>query len=286
MASPHHLATQAGLAILRAGGTAVDAAIAVNAALAVVAGHSCGLGGDAFWLIWDARAGEALALNGSGRSGRGASIEAARAAGYDTMPERGPWSITVPGAIHSWGTAHDRFGRLAWATLLESAIDLAAAFPASPGWIDAVERAASVFGEESDWARVYRPPERPRGPAASCACRRCRGRWRSWRGRVPELPIAVTSRGGQPATSRHEEYPSMPRTSLSTRSDWGTPLSIGYRGVTALSHPPNSVGVVALQTLGMLERFDPPAPGPLRWPRLGRRRVGAPRTGGFPTGAR
>ena len=261
MASPHHLATQAGLAILRAGGTAVDAAIAVNAALAVVAGHSCGLGGDAFWLIWDAQSGGALALNGSGRSGRGASIEAARAAGYDTMPERGPWSITVPGAIHSWGMAHERFGRLAWATLLESAIDLAAAFPASPGWIDAVERAASVLGEESDWARVYRPPERPRRPGGIV--------------RLPALQgtLEVLAREG-PGAAYRGDLAGRTATYLQARgapidaadlaehtSDWGTPLRIGYRGVTALSHPPNSVGVVALQTLGMLERFDPPAPG-------------------------
>ncbi|MFV2062539.1 MAG: gamma-glutamyltransferase, partial [Chloroflexota bacterium] len=164
VASPHHLASQAGLAILRSGGSAVDAAITTNAALAVVAGHSCGLGGDAFWIIWDPASRAALALNGSGRSGHAASIEALRSAGHQQMPQRGPWSVTVPGAIDSWSTAHQRFGRLDWAALLAPAIDLATGFPAGPGWIEAVERAAVVFGVGGDWARTYRPTGRPWRP--------------------------------------------------------------------------------------------------------------------------
>ena len=81
----------------------MDAAIATNSALAVVAGHSCGLGGDAFWLVWDVDRSEVVALNGSGRSGGATTIEAAHAAGHTVMPQRGPWSVTVPGAIDSWG---------------------------------------------------------------------------------------------------------------------------------------------------------------------------------------
>src|SRR6187549_2473646 len=143
--SPHHLATTAGLGILRLGGNAVDAAIATNAALAVVAGHSCGLGGDAFWLIHEPTSGTVHALNGSGRSAAGASIDAALAAGHRSMPLLGPWSVTVPGAVHSWGEAHARFGRLPWPDLLAPAIELASGFPASPGWVAAVERAAERF---------------------------------------------------------------------------------------------------------------------------------------------
>jgi gamma-glutamyltranspeptidase/glutathione hydrolase len=115
VASPHYLASQAGLGVLRAGGNAIDAAIATNAALAVVASHSCGLGGDAFWLIWDGKT--IHALNGSGRSAQAATIEAANADGLDEMPLHGPWTVTVPGAIRSWGDAHARFGRLDWADL-------------------------------------------------------------------------------------------------------------------------------------------------------------------------
>ena len=257
--SPHHLATQAGLHVLRTGGSAVDAAVATNAALAVVAGHSCGLGGDAFWVIWDEAAGCAVTLNGSGRAGDAASIAAALAAGHATMPQRGPWSVTVPGAVDSWGEAHRRYGRLDWSVLLAPAIELASGFPASPGWLEAIERSARTHGVEGDWARSYRPPGRARRPgevvrlpALEATLRRLcdEGAETLYSGSVAAATAAYfASRGvpiGAPDLAAHT-------------SDWSSPVSMGYRGVTCLSHPPNSVGVVALQTLGVLEHFAPPS---------------------------
>jgi gamma-glutamyltranspeptidase/glutathione hydrolase len=258
VASPHQLATQAGLSVLRAGGSAVDAAIATNAALAVVAGHSCGLGGDAFWIIWDAGRAEAVTLNGSGRAGRDASIETARAAGHAQMPARGPWSITVPGAVHSWGEAHRRFGRLDWTDLLAPGLELASGFPASPGWLGAIERSARLFGTRGDWARIYRPDDRARDvgdivrlPALQGALRRL----------VAEGPQAGYTGTVAESTARHFAARGVPVTAADLAahtSDWGSPLSMDYRGVRALSHPPNSVGVVALQALGVLGRFAAP----------------------------
>ena len=99
--APHHLATAAGLSILRDGGSAVDAAIATNAALAVVMPGSCGIGGDAFWLIWDAAAGRQVALNGSGRAPAAADAAALRDAGLGSVPLHGPLSITVPETVRS-----------------------------------------------------------------------------------------------------------------------------------------------------------------------------------------
>ncbi len=244
--------------VLRTGGSAVDAAIATNAALAVVAGHSCGLGGDAFWIIWDAATASALTLNGSGRSGSRASIEEAHRAGLDAMPSRGPWSITVPGGVHSWGEAHRRFGRLDWRFLLAPAIDLAAGFPASPGWLDAIERSTAVFGDEGDWARVYRPSERAlrpgdivRLPALERSLRRLfdDGADAAYTGAIAAATASYFERRGVPIS----------RQDLAAHaSDWGSPVSLDYRGVTSLSHAPNSVGVVALQTLGMLGRLPTP----------------------------
>src|SRR5712672_2830742 len=138
--APHHLATAAGLAILRAGGTAVDAAIATNAVLAVVLPSGCGLGGDAFWLIWDEAAGRQTALNGSGRAPAAADAAALRASGMGTLPMRGPLAITVPGAVRSWRDAHARHERLSREEVLAPAIELAwAGFPAWDGFISAVE---------------------------------------------------------------------------------------------------------------------------------------------------
>lgn len=259
VASPHHLATQAGLLVLRTGGSAVDAAIATNAALAVVAGHSCGLGGDAFWVIWDETQGRAVTLNGSGRAGSGATIEGARAAGHTTMPERGPWSVTVPGGVHSWGVAHARFGRLDWTFLLAPAIDLAAGFPASEGWIGAIERAAHVFGAAGDWARVYRPDDRARRPDAIVRLPALEGTLRRlfaegadslYRGSVAQESARYLASRGVPVSADDL---------AGHTSEWGEPLAIDYRGVTSLAHPPNSVGVIALQTLGLLGRFPAPS---------------------------
>ena len=156
--APHHLATAAGLGVLRAGGNAVDAAIATNAVLAVVMPASCGIGGDAFWLIWDAATGRQLALNGSGRAPAAADPVALRASGLRTLPRRGPLTITVPGAVRSWGDAHARFGRASRAAVLASAIELARdGFPASADFSAAVESMAPVV-EDGAGVRRGLPP--------------------------------------------------------------------------------------------------------------------------------
>ena len=167
--APHHLATAAGLQVLRAGGSAVDAAIATNATLGVVMPSGCGIGGDAFWLIWDAAATRQHALNGSGRSAAGVDAAALRDRGLVELPKRGPLSISVPGAVRSWGDAHTRFGRLSRDEVLAPAIELArAGFPASDGFIDAVERTSPLvdeaLGADSGFAAVYRPHGRPWRP--------------------------------------------------------------------------------------------------------------------------
>jgi gamma-glutamyltranspeptidase len=258
VASPHYLASEAGLGILRAGGSAVDAAIATNAALSVVAAHSCGLGGDAFWLIWDGE--RVRALNGSGRSASRATLDAAAAAGLSEMPERGPWSVTVPGAIRSWGDAHARFGRLAWRALLEPAIELADGFAATVGWCEAVERAAAVFGTDGDWARTFRAHGRPWRPAEIVILPALANTLRRLADEGPDA--AYTGSLAVRAASYLAEKGSPLRAAdfAGHRSDWTEPVSIGYRGHTSVSHPPNSCGPIALQMVGLLERFPAPPP--------------------------
>ena len=172
--APHHLATAAGLEMLRAGGHAVDAAIAANAALGVVMPNACGLGGDAFWLLWEAGGGEdgrgrQLALNGSGRSPAGADAAHLRREGLGIVPIRGPRSVTIPGAVRSWGDAHRRFGRLPVSTLLAPAIELAeGGFPAWGELIEAVEGTAAqvteALGGDAPFLAQYRPHGRPWRP--------------------------------------------------------------------------------------------------------------------------
>lgn len=259
--SPQHLASQAGLGILRSGGTAVDAAIATNAALAVVSSFMCGLGGDAFWLIHDAATTTTTALNGSGRSAAGATIDAAHAAGHEQMPLRGAWTVTVPGAVDSWRVAHERHGLLPWATLFEPAIELAHdGFPAGSGWVGAIANGAKAYGESGDWARTFRPLGR------------------DWRlGERVTLPAlarslrAIADGGAETAYTgalgaRSAEYlesrgsPLRATDFAAHRSDWLEPIATTYRGVTSISHPPNSSGPLALLTLNVLSRFAPPPP--------------------------
>ena len=125
--SPHALASQAGVEALQAGGSAVDAAIAASAALAVLYPHMTSVGGDAFWLIYDAQADRVRYLDGAGRAAAGASIGWFHARGLSEIPYRGvlPATLTVPGAVASWSEAHAAYGRIPWARNLGRSIELA-----------------------------------------------------------------------------------------------------------------------------------------------------------------
>jgi len=126
VATPHHLATEAGLAMLQRGGSAVDAVIAANAVLTVVYPHMAGLGGDAFFLIWDAAARTLVGLNAAGRAAAAATTEAFASRRLRHVPTYGPLAaVTVPGAVDGWALAHARLGRVAWPDLLAPAVECA-----------------------------------------------------------------------------------------------------------------------------------------------------------------
>ncbi|MGZ6340706.1 MAG: gamma-glutamyltransferase family protein [Candidatus Limnocylindrales bacterium] len=284
--APHHLATTAGLAVLRAGGSAVDAAIATNAVLSVVMGNACGIGGDAFWLIWDAAAdaghGRLHALNGSGRAAADADPNRLRRAGHATLPLRGAEAtVTVPGAVRSWADAHDRFGRLPRTALLAPAIELArGGFPAWDGYAESVEASARIFGdavgEDAPWFAVHRPRGRPWRPGERVHLPALAGTLERlaeagfddfYEGEVAERQTAGLEIAGSPL--RQADF-------RGHTSTWGEPITLDYRGVAVATHPPNSQGLTALELLGTLGRFDPPpadvfagGAGPdLRWVHL------------------
>jgi gamma-glutamyltranspeptidase/glutathione hydrolase len=264
--APHHLASAAGLGVLRAGGHAVDAAIAANAVLAVVFGEACGLGGDAFWLAWDERAATQVALNGSGRAPAAADAAALRARGMAALPFRGPLTITVPGAVRSWGDAHARYGRLPWADVLAPAIELAAGgFPADDAFRRAVEVSAPAFRAAlgdgaAGWEATYRPAGRPwrpgelvRLPALAATLERlaAAGPDDFYAGQLAERQARGLAAAGSGITAADL---------AAHASTWGAPLALAYRDATATTHPPNSSGVVALQALNVLGALEPPAP--------------------------
>jgi len=251
--------------VLAAGGSAVDAAIATNAVLGVVMPNACGIGGDAFWLIWEAANRCQHALNGSGRAPANADPQGLRDRGLTVLPRRGPLSITVPGAVRSWGDAHARFGRLSRGAILGPAIaDAREGFPAWDGFIESVEAAARLLDGEGAWTegfhRVYRPHGR---------------RWQP--GEIVRLPALATTLerladdgfdafyGGDLADRQARALaaagsPIAADDLAAHRSTWTQPIATTYRGVRVTTHPPNSSGLVALELLNILERFDPPPP--------------------------
>ena len=185
--SPHSLASSAGVDVLRAGGSAIDAAIAASAVLAVVYPHMTGIGGDAFWLIHDGADGEISYLNGGGKAASGASLAALRERGLREIPLKGiiPATLTVPGAVASWIEAHERHGRLPLPRVLEAAIGYA-----REGFPVTARLAAFIDMMRDDLAAsIPRPPRycfraaRHRGPGQGSPtpilrirCRRSRSR--------------------------------------------------------------------------------------------------------------
>ncbi|MEZ0239631.1 MAG: gamma-glutamyltransferase family protein [Chloroflexota bacterium] len=263
--APHHLASAAGLHVLQNGGNAVDAAIATNAVLGVVMPNACGIGGDAFWLIWDAAAKRQVALNGSGRAPAGVDAAALRRGGLARIPLRGALAVTIPGAVRSWGDAHRRYGRAARDAILAPAIDLASGgFPAWEGFIDAVERVApdvsAELGPDAAFFDVYRPQGRPwrpgelvRLPALAGTLERLAsdGFDTFYEGELGDRQAATLSALGLSC---------LPSDFEAHASTWTEPIATSYRGVRVTTHPPNSSGIVALELLNILETFDPPPP--------------------------
>lgn len=258
VASPHYLATLAGLRTLEAGGGAVDAAIAVNATLGVVYPHMTGIGGDAFWLIYAAGTGQVHALNGSGRAAGRATRDRYLARGRGSLPSRGPLScVTVPGAVASWCAAHDRFGKLHLEDLLRQAVDYARdGYPVSAGQVRFTAAAQDVLIQDDRARRAFMPNGRV--PLAGELMRFPRladtleavahgGRTAFYDGRIAEeIGRAVTEAGG------HLDHDDLRR----HESTWDDPITTTYRGRTLYQAPPNGQGFAHLMIMNVLENFD------------------------------
>ena len=259
IATPHRLASEAGAQVLRDGGNAVDAAIAADAVLCVVYPHMTSVGGDLMAIVWAANASKPVGIIGAGRSGELATIDAVRARGHETMPERGVLSVTVPGTVEAWGRLLERFGTLGLAAVLEPATALAAdGYIITDHLADALKEGAELLGKEPAAQELYPPMEGGmllRNPDLASVLRDVgrNGIGGFYRGEVAAaIAAAIKKRDGLVTAidlARH-------------RSQWVEPLTVSYRDLTVYELPPPTQGLTALAMLVRLDRIPSSALGP------------------------
>lgn len=264
VATSHPLAAQVGLDVLKAGGNAADAAIAVNAMLGVVEPMSCGIGGDMFAIYWDAKKRTLSGLNASGRSPYALTREVFAERKLQQIPEVGPLSWSVPGCVSGWEALHGRFGSQPLAELLRQPIATAeAGFPVTQviagywkgaegplaQWPDS-RRTYLVDGKRAPReGEVFRLPELARTYRAIAA----QGAAAFYEGEIAQKIVAFSeANGGYLSLKDFRDH----------RADWVEPVSTDYRGYRVWELPPNGQGIAALQILNVLQRFDIRSMGP------------------------
>jgi gamma-glutamyltranspeptidase / glutathione hydrolase len=281
VATSHPLATQIALDVLKEGGSAVDAAIAGNAALGLLEPTGNGIGGDLFAIIWDPKTGKLHGLNASGRSPEGMTpkqfqkyvdskpLSARDVAG--TVPDWGAASVTIPGTVDGWFEMHGKFGTLPMARLLAPTIQYANAGAPVPelvahymkgnvagfealhkeGVVEEIDNMRRVFAPEGKTPKegeVFRNPDLGRTLQAIATG----GRDAFYKGELATAMDGYFKRIGAP--HRASDF-------AAHKGEWVDPVSVNYRGVDVWELPPNGQGIAALQMLNILEGYDLKAMG-------------------------
>lgn len=256
-ATSQPLVTQIALDILKAGGTAADAAIAANAALGLMEPTGSGIGGDLFAIVWDAGKKELVGLNASGRAPAMMTLEYFRERGIEAIPRYGALPVSVPGAVDGWFELHGRYGQLPMQQVLAPAIAYAReGFPVSeyianlfkvyekrlghyPGFADTY----MLDGHVPDKGEMFRNPRLADTLEAIAEG----GRDAFYKGDIARrIDSYMTEQGG---LLRYEDL-------AAHTSEWVTPVSTNYRGWDVYELPPNGQGIAALQILNILEAYD------------------------------
>jgi gamma-glutamyltranspeptidase/glutathione hydrolase len=261
----HPLATQAAIEMLKKGGSAVDAAVAANAVLGLVEPTSSGLGGDCYALLWDSKAGEVMGLAGSGRSPKSLSLETVRArAKHGVIPPLGAIAVSTPGALDTWWTLHQRYGKLKWAELFEPAIhycENGAPVPQIIGFY--IKRNMAIFlrpgsgvEETTNAVHTYQVMGKPvneydvfRNPDLARTYRMIAegGRDAFYDGPIAKTIDAYFKRigGWLSAEDLRDQH-----------AEWVKPLVTNYRGVDVHAMGANTQGLATLQMLNIISQFD------------------------------
>lgn len=262
----HPIATQVGIDILKRGGSAVDAAIAINACLGLLEPTASGIGGDCYVMLWDPKKREVVGLAGSGASPMGLDLETVRGrAKGGTLPPLGAVTVSVPGAVDAWWTLHQRYGKLEWKALFEPAIAYAengapvpdiiayymrrnlAAFRKPGAGIEETANALRTYGMADglgpQTGDVFRNPDLARTYRMIADG----GRDAFYAGPIAKTIDTYFKRIG--GWLRYEDL-------ARHRSEWVKPYATDYRGATVHALGANTQGIATLQMLNILEHFD------------------------------
>ena len=251
------LAVQAGLEMLKQGGSAVDAAIAVNACLGLMEPTANGLGGDLFAILWDPKTQQVVGLNASGRAPLALTADQVPPDSVGTIPLYSPYTWTVPGACDGWFELHKRYGKLPILTVLGPAIRYAEhGFPVSPVIAENWATAAKRNGDKPGFKEVFMPNGRPpregeifRNPALAKTLRMLaeKGRDAYYQGPIADAIVRFSkANGGFFAAEDFARH----------HSTWDAPISTDYHGYRLWELPPPGQGLAALQLMNLLENFD------------------------------
>jgi gamma-glutamyltranspeptidase / glutathione hydrolase len=262
VASESVLASQVGARILEQGGNAIDAAVATNAMMGLVAPMNDGIGGDLFAIVYEAKSGKLYAINASGWAPKALTADYLLAKGITTMPLKGIHAVTVPGAVDGWDKLLKRFGRKKFADVLAPAITYAeSGFP--------VGEVVSVYWKDSEQALKADDPtaktylinghvpasgEVFRNPDLAWTYRQLvsGGRDAFYKGAVARKILATSqSHGGTMTAADLADF----------ESEWVDPISTTYHGWTVYELPPNGQGIAALEMLNVMETFPLAAAG-------------------------
>lgn len=269
VATSYVQASQAGARVLEQGGSAIDAGIAANAVLGFGEPMMNGIGGDLFAIYWESKTGKLYGLNASGWAPKALTIDHLEAKGVHTMPQSGIDSVTVPGAVDGWTKLHDRFGKLPWNQLFQSAIFYAKNGYAIPELVHAYwEMAVPDLETNAESHRVYLPDGKApaigqifRNPelAATLTLIANQGESAFYKGPIAQAILRSSDElGGTMTADDLSEY----------SAEWVEPISTTYRDWTVYELPPNGDGMAALEMLNIMDHFPPAPEGPLSVPEL------------------
>ena len=257
VASSHPLATQVGIDILKKGGSAVDAAIAVNATLGLMEPTGSGIGGDLFAIVWDNKTQKLYGLNSSGPAPLAITLEHFKKQGLKRIPYHGPLPWTVPGCVDGWFELHKKFGKLDMKTILQPAADYAEnGFPLSELIAHYWRRSVMLFKEYENFQKLYAPGGKLlqkgdifKNPELAKTLRliAAKGRDAYYKGEIAKAIVAYSQKvGGFFQMNDFENY----------HAEWVEPLSVNYKGYDVWELPPNGQGIAVLQMLNMLKKMD------------------------------